>query len=707
MLVTGSPDISVLQLQTTWDISGLLPVINIQNLSQGTNLAGLTWWFVVTSPSGTPIHEGTFAAPDITGAWSTFAITDPWPRPFNQIEFSGAPYNLTIYIQDSVGNQYSDNSYSASIQRPNGNVSTSKNFYGVAATNVKVLCRQARIYFEDISNTSYYGNAGTRTSSSLRVIYPIDPTYSIPPAFVASFSSPLLVPISYSAKGYQFLAYSIYTYQLSTYVFVVIKYQNLQSFDVLCNIDLMPLVCEITKLIDSIDNGTCNDVQDATRKLILINPKFALVVMGIMQPLTGVDVAALIDSIIEIGGFTCDCCNASTGIIPNTASVIDGYTFSVNPVCGDVTGTVTVSGTNIQFNLQDKAYVFNLNAAIPTTAFTITPAVAGCVNTYTMNVNMVQFGTDLANTILSNASLANLWNTIFNTSNNTQLVVDGKCIFQSSATYNYTFTLAGIPTNTTFAIITGIQKGAATIGLNFNLNLTNLVAFQTYLNTLGLGTFTVTNPSGNTVLVTSNANVNVLSQLTYSISSTNFIANFTSAASGFAPLSANQVVQNIINYLCALDDSQVVTSQPYTITYIDENGDEQILVVPAGTTLSDFINELLTLNARTITNISQVLAVTCENLTSIFGTNNLAITANDFVYATKGGGACSKVGYLDIFNYMLTVGPTNATIKNLFCQFVAACAQGLTCAPYSFLEVLVTPHNTVCSEIVGIEFILT
>jgi hypothetical protein len=166
MIITGSPDISVLQLSVVWDISGLNPVINISNLSQGPNLAGVTWWFSVYSPSGTPIHEGSFSSPDQIGAWSSFSLTDRWPMPFNQIEWSGAPYTLIVGIQDSVGNQYQDSSYSASIKRPNGNTSTSKNFYGVGATNVQVMCQQAIIYFEDISSTSYYGITGTRQSST-------------------------------------------------------------------------------------------------------------------------------------------------------------------------------------------------------------------------------------------------------------------------------------------------------------------------------------------------------------------------------------------------------------------------------------------------------------------------------------------------------------------------------------------------------------
>lgn len=706
MNIQGSSDISVLQLSVVFDISGQLPIISITNLSTGPNLAGVTYWFIVTSPSGTPIHTGSFASPDAVGVWNSLILTDAWPLPFGQIEFSGAPYNLTVQAQDSVGNIYTDSSYSATIVRPNGNTSLSKNFYGVAATNVLVKCQEARIYFEDITSTSYRGLTAVQLSSILRVVYPLDPTYSIPPPFVAQFTSPILVPISYSSKNYQFLSQSIYSYQLSQYVFVNIQYQQIGHFDVLCNIDLGPLVCEVTKLVDSIENGTCSDVNEATRKLTLINPKLNLAFMGILQPLTGVDVAQNIQDIIDIGGFNCDCCNASTGIIPKTSSIIDGFSFSISSVCGDISGTVTQNGSNIQFNLQDKSYVFRLDPAIPTTAYTITPSLNGCVKTYTLNINMVQFATDLANTILSNVGLVNLWNTISQNSNNTQLVVDGKCIFTSSATYNYGFTLAGIPSSTTFAIVTGIQKGATVIGLNFSLNLTNLVAFQTYLNSLGLGTFVVTNPSGQNVLVSSTGNPNVLSQLTYSIASSNFIASLTSAASGFVPISANQVVQNIINYLCGLTDANIKTSEAYTITFIDANGDIQTEVIPVGTLLSDFIATLLAANSKTVNNVSLVSSVTCTSIKAQFGQSNAPIGGSDFILGTKGGGSCSQVAYLDAFKFMLQGGLLDAPTKALFCQFVTACGAGLGCKPYDFLSVLITPYNPSCASIVGIEYTL-
>lgn len=715
MNITNSPDITVLEISPTFDLSGTLPVISVVNMSQGPNLAGLTTWFVVKSPTGTLIHEGSFDSPDIVGAWTNFTINDNWPRPFNQLEWSGAPYNITVYVQDSIGNNYNNPNYNATICRPNGNTPTSKTFYGVSSTSVRVKCDQARIYFEDQTNHSYRGIDGIQIASVLRMVYPIDETGNIPTPFVLNNFTIALVPISYSSDNYQFQSYSIYDYDLGGFVHVRIRYQSLSknqasyiSFPVLCNIDLGVLACEFAKLVDSLENGSCSDVQETTRKLSLISPKMTLVGLGIDQPLTGIDVPSLIQQIQTIGGFSCDCCNAPTGIIPNRASIVDGFTFDIVPVCGDITGTVTVTGTNIQFNLSDKSYVFALSSAIPTTAFTVTPSVNGCVKTYTFNVNLTILSTDILDTIKSDAGLVNLFNSIVAQGGEIDLTVDGGCIFQSTSTFNYTFTTLGnIPVNTTYALLSGIMKSAVVQPLFTQFNLTNLPALQSYLNSLGIGTFVVTNPSGQIVQIVSNANPNILSSLTYKVSSTTYIATQSSTASGYVAISANQVVQYIINYLCGITDAKVVTSQDYTICYIDPVSKQKVIVsVPASTTLANFFSTLTTNECKTIDYITSLGTLTCASVQAIFPQSPNVMTGTDYLLGTKGG-ACARLFPVEFGIAMLGLGSFDQTFVDSFCALVTQCAGGKSCAPYTLFQVLVVPFDSSCPNISGFNYSFT
>lgn len=708
MQISNSPDITSLEAQVTWDIAGTNPVISLVNLSLGPNLAGCTWWIVAASPTNTPIHEGTQADPDITGNWNTFNVTDAWPRPFGQIEWSGAPYTLTLFVQDTALNVYQI-SKSAAICRPAGNTSLSKTPYGQAFTFLQVICDQAAVFFQDQTVNSYKGIVGTQLSSILRVIYPIDPTYTIPAPFqIANFST-ALVPITYNSSNYQFVAYSVYAYGLGDNVFINIKYQQIRTFSVLCNVDFSPLVCEIVKLDNSIQSGSCVDAADARRRLNLMYPKLFLAFIGQSQPLTGIDVAGLIREIQEIGGFECDCCNAITGVIPQTSSSIGGYIFDIVPVCGDISGNVTVSGNTIQFNLSDVSYVFAIYPGSPpdTTAFTILPSVNGCTKTFYLSVDITQLATDILDTIKDNGALVNLFNSIVTSAGGAgQLIVDGNCIFSSTSTCDFIFGLSAIPASGTFALLSGIKIGSANTSLSFSFNQTNLGGLQTYLNGLGFGSFTVTNAGGGNITITSDANPNDIQSLTYKISSTTFTAVQSRNCTGYVAIDANEVVQNIINYICELTDAQLVTSQEYTICYLDSGGNMQAQVIAAGSTLADVIEAIVTNGCTTVSNLQGVKGLTCQSLQALFSTNSNAITGNDFMFITKGGGICSKGSFTEVFQWMLTQAMTNTQTKTLFCQLVETCGQGLMCAPYDFVNVVVSNFDTACAPVVGIEFTL-
>lgn len=714
MVITTSPDITLLDATVTWDLGGTLPQISLVNQSAGPNLAACIWWFVAKSPSQTLIHEGSQLSPDISGNWSTHVLSDNWPRPFNQIEWSGAPYSITIYVADSTGAVYSITKQ-ATICRPSGNTQLSKNPYGVATTKLQVKCEQARIFFQDTTNHTYRGLEGTRLTSTLKVVFPIDETGTIPDPFIGANFSTALVPITYSSDNYQYMQDTVYDYEFDDGVHVIIRYQSRSKngasairFPVLCNIDLCPLVCEVTKLVDSIENGSCADSEEAHRKLALINPKLMLAQIGKQEPLCGIDVAALVEEIKAIGGFTCNCCDAPTGIIPTTASVIDGYTFEIVNVCGDVTGTVVVNGTNIQFLLQDKSYVFEVDTDSPQdiTAFSVVSETDGCQKTYKLRVNGNTLAEELANIILGDGNLINLWNTIFQGNQTFDLTVDGGCIFQSSSTCDFTFTLSNIPANTTFALLSNIKIGSSNISLSYLFNLTNLAGLQAYLNGLGYGTFVVTNPAGQTVQITSAANGNDIQGLTYKISGTTFPADYERNCTGYVAIDANEVIQNIINYLCNLDDSQIVTSQQYLINYVDENGVTQTTTVGAGSTLADLLTAFVNANNENTANIGSNVSVSCTTIKDQFGTPaevTEPITAADFVFITKGGGICARGSFLDVFNYMLTAGKVNSITSQLFCEFVMKCGAGLVCAPYAYFEVLVTTYDDACAPIVGID----
>lgn len=684
MNIIGSSDISVLQVQATFDISGNNPVISLVNMSSGAHLNNVSYAFIVKSPSQTFIHNGNIDQPDIIGVWSAYVLADVWPRPFNQIEWSGAQYSFQVVVKDHNGNVYTCPVQLAGICRPNGNFENSKTSYGIATSDVAVKCQDGRVFFQDTTYHTYKGEAGTQISSILKVIYPIDETQNIPDPFQIADYSTALVPITYSSDNYQFLQNSIYEYDQGDYVLVRIKYQTIRTFPVWCNIDLAPLVCEFNKLIDDAINGNCQDAASAYYKIGLITGKMAIISMGIQQPLIGVNVPGLIEEIKQIGGFDCDCCSAPTGIIPTSASIIDGYVFSVVGTGGDVNGSVYSSGNNIQFRLHDTSYIVTMGVTSPvqTSAFSFSSTVTGngFNKTYYLNIDGAQLAKDVLANIASNADALNTLKSLIGVPS-MNLIVDGGCIFETSVACDYTFGLSHIPLNTTYAILSGIMVNNVGHNLSYSFNVTNLTGLQTYLNSLGFGSFAVTNSGSGNITITSAANINNLNSLSYKVAAVNYLAVLNKNCTGYVPVDANLIVQRIINYLCGLDDSELNTSQEYVICYLNPTtGVKSTATVLGGTSLTSFIHQLLSLGCNTIDYIKTISSVgtTCNSMKSLFPSNNNEMQESDFFFITKGG-VCSRISPIEAATRQLQLGIFDTEFLSAFCTAVAICQGSADC----------------------------
>lgn len=662
MNISNSPDINNLLVNVVWDISGRTPIIRLENLSTGDNLANVSYAFTILSPSETSIWDGSLNQPDVTGVWTQFTfystnpdqnlspaptnyIVAPWPRPFNQIEWSGAPYVLTVLAKDSLNNTY-ELPVIQLICRPSGNVPTSITTYGKGVVALQIACTNANAFFEAITNTSYKGLSGTLESSQLRVNYPDDETDSAPQPFIINNFSTALVPITYDSNNYEYVYTSVYLYDFGNNSFVRVKYYIKERFSVNCNIDLCPLVCEYERLLQQAESGQCGDVVETNKKLLQINGKMNLAMIAKTQPLCGLDLSALIDEIKELGGFQCDCCTPS-GISPFNSANLGDYNFQIIPGGGDINGTVNVVGNNIQFTLYDKNYIFKICDTAPTSAFTVTPSTSGFTRTYCLNVDMVQLAGDLLNTIKTNISLVNLFNSIVDFgSASTNLIVDGSCIFQSTSSCDYSYIVATVPVDTTYILLTSIKVGNVVRPIYFAFNQSNLNALQTHLNSLSIGNFSVTYLGSGNVSIVSVTNTFYLGDLTYQIGVTPHIATYSKNCTGFLPIDASQVVQAIIYYLCGLRDDQLVTSQIYTICYaVDNTGGSPPSVVntvdiPAGTSLNILFAAMLDRNCQSISYLSTLGSSFSNGLTKVnnvveFGgstplNKNTTLNQNDF-----------------------------------------------------------------------------
>lgn len=402
--ITGSADITVLDFAVLYDISGASPLVTLTNRSVGnpsgaTNLNLCTWWYVLTTPSGMPIHIGSVTAPDVTAAdWTTLTTpTNSWPTPFGtppcgQIEFSCAvPYVCTLYVKDAAGTIYSLTK-NTTICRPNGSTSNTCGSFGAADTIVAVQCQNAKIYAQDNTNYTYQGILGTQQSSLWTLQYPADASGDIPPNANAVNAPYAYFPIGYSGDGYRLYLQTYATYALADECSVKIQYKLIsdsgigtgRGFGVFCNIDLCKLDCGMQKFYDQVEQS-CGEVEnpELKQKAIQVNLLYNRLLTGIIQPLCNIDVPGIIKQIEDLAGFKCDCCcggginvgnpvptpNGNGGCCPVTTKVVIVGTTNAPAECPnsyfprqvyDPTSTTIIGTAN---SADDMVSILNANAA--------------------------------------------------------------------------------------------------------------------------------------------------------------------------------------------------------------------------------------------------------------------------------------------------------------------------------------------------------
>lgn len=704
--VINSGELGTIEVKVVFDLSGTSPVINLTNqttanpnISPIPLLNDLIWVLNIFSPTGTQIFQSDFTTPWITGLWTNQIITAAWPRPFGEIEWSGADYLVQFQVKDNQGNIYNLNK-NGTLCRPTGNTPKIGDAFGHVDLSVEVLCDKAELYIQDNTAKTYRGIVGILNSGYLVVDYPRDPTGVRPPPFeVTSFLGDALIPFNYNGNGYEATTYSIYTYDLGNNVFVIIRYVGQVDFPVQCNIDLCPIACEIASLEDSIKNGTCDNAMEAQKILGLVTPMLLRAFIAKSNPTCGMDLPALIDEIKAIGGFQCDCYGANTGIGTQSA-LLNGLLFSVNNQGGDVVASFSVVGNNVILNVKDKSYTFGSCAPVQTTAISLKSTTNGTTTNVCLNVSVADLAADLYNTTASNTYLLNLFNSLVLGAGGGLLTVDGKCVISSGAC-NYTFTLSNIPAGPSNAILTGILSSidGNVRNIKYAFNLSTLVALQTYLNTLGVGVFTVTNPSGSTVLISTNTNNFSLTGMVYIVGAVSLLAVFTSNCTGFIALTPTQLIQAIINYLCGLTDAQVTTSAQYAICYIDPvSKTEKTSTIASGSELNTFITELIARGCDTISYIMSIAGVSCAAIQNLFGPSDSQMQPNDYLLGTKNGG-CARIYPVELGTILFQYGISNAAFMAAFAAAINLNAGGNMCEAYSVFNIAVVEDSPIDNKL--------
>lgn len=362
---TGSPDITTLSYAILFDISGAVPAITLTNFSTLIHPTLLTWWYVITTPSGTPIHTGSLTSPDVPlgQTWATLSIpANSWPLifgnpPCGQVEFSNnAPYICTLYVKDS-----SANTFSLAIQQlitaPNGNGVNSCGNFGVANVSIQVNCNSKVVFCNDSTNFTYQSQLTPTTySNAWTLVYPPDPNGNQPANATGTNTPYVNFPIGYSGSGYVLFLQDYASYNMGNGATVKVQYKALNAqtgnpgltFAVLCNINFCQLQCQINAFYE-LAKKKCGTLEDPAlnNKMTRMNMLLWEATIGVMQPLCGIDVPHLIAEIQKIGDLdpNCNCNCGDTGI---NFSYPIGSGQTSGGTCCPITKNVVNKTTGIQ-----------------------------------------------------------------------------------------------------------------------------------------------------------------------------------------------------------------------------------------------------------------------------------------------------------------------------------------------------------------------
>lgn len=676
--IVASADITQLDFSVLLDLSGAVPVASVTNLSTVVNPANLQWIFELTSPSGTTLYAGDFSDPDVDGTvFTTWSFPYPLQQIFGLVEYSNInEYVVKVQVKDDDGNIF-DLSKGSSLCKPNGN--NGRNNFGQAGITVEVRCGNAQLLIRDSTNLVYKSLAGQKVSTTATVTYPID-TNGNTLAAVTVNSLPALIPIKYEGEGHEVYAAHVYDYDLGDFFFVRIRYSFTKVFPVWCHVNLEPLFCEVVKIGAMLEKDCADNLEKrlSYQKLTLANTKLLHAAVGIIQPLSGVDVPGLIEEIKKLLVIECDCCRPQGISSVGTALATDAvYTASVT--CGDITASFANDDAgNIVLTLADKSYTFAMSGdPLSSDAFSFVTTTVGCVKATVLRVSKEDLATEILTEIQTNITLLNILNGITQRAQLTCTGLDGGAAFDLT-TSNYSMEINTVTVGKVLETVT--INGVIHIAPG-GLLVTNAAGVASYLNGLGLGVFVVVYTAmTNRTTITSAANVNALSTISTMAGSTREVIAFNNNNGLICTM-----LQMIFDYFNSMGLEAIKTGGDFTVCSFAINGSVATQAIADNATalsLATAMNDAIC----NIVNYTKDKLVTCDNIKNLFGTP-VSTTGNpapeDFVIGSQNG-ACMKMPLKNIALSIFQMLSTDTDVKSMYC-LGAKCTTVSDCSPVAGL----------------------
>jgi len=486
------------------------------------------------------------------------------------IDFFFQTYKIIGYIKDADGQVYSTTAIYPKICQPVGITSGG---YVDGIFQVLANCPDNVLTVKEVTPFVYNNLTPQLIGKSGNLYYPTGTISAIP------FTNTPFTNNELYTGQYRIVCTTVANYDLGNDVSVDITYYTNNVFDLTCSNKVQDILCCIVD-IQRTKTANCNNAvgERAAQLEAQITVPF---LVALSKEISGQDASAEVAFIRKI--LNCNC--GATSIIRNEFSPLNNEPNPIDPTVttiliqgsgGTTVAAPSVSGNTKTFTINSKVYQVVKDDSLDT-SFSITVD-TNTINTvkYKIAFNYAALSQTILTTIGGNTSLLAQFNSLVNITNfNIDLSnLDGKCIIDLSA--NGKFLSQKVPSGAS-QILNIIINGTTYNATAGAIVLSDTAAIELWLNSLGLGTFSVSfsnAASGAYINILTTGNSNTVTSCYFGISSTlpgdpdsfvtAYFQNVSTSLIGF--------LQAVVDYICSLSALEVALGQNQSFSYVDYNG---------------------------------------------------------------------------------------------------------------------------------------
>lgn len=534
-------------------------------------------------------------------------------------------------------------------------------------------CRSNILKVKELTPLIYNKETPTSVTKSGTLTYP---TGTVSP--VTFTNTPFENNVIWSGN-YGIACTTIATYDLRDDVYVLVTYLTRNNqFPVSCSDVIGDLACCLTDLQNTAIKNCDNAKGERARQQQLeISP---LLMTAFAKDRAGQDVSKEVAAIKKI--LNCDCGNSILRQNEGDPVNANANTIILQGIGGTTIGTPSINGTTKTFPIISSVYQVvkgnNSDLAWTITRDTSVTNTVKYIITFDYDV-MAQY---IINSIAASGSLTAQLQDLINTAISI-VGLDGKCVIDLTTT-SYISTFPVISGDQTSGIIVNGGLGIeAPDGLFIAAGVTTT---QNWLNSLGLGVFSVSLNAGTVIVQSIDNPNNIISFQVLGVNNVVRTYSFTATNK-----SVTQVLQAIINYLCNITALQVALGNTVSLCDYDYNGNVVTTTYGSLVKQSSFNSSLATAICNIISRINAATSVTCITIKNLFVDSPNAVFGSSDRFLSVVGGSCVAASSRQAALAVISAINAYSDVKTAYCAIV--CSDPATCPDISDISLAMSGND--------------